>query len=67
MWIDINEKLPNSEYVLVWAPEYYERPLVAGFVKTKDGFEFWDDGEWDDTIITDYVTHWIPYDEPPKK
>lgn len=63
-WIDVNDRLPDTEaVVLVWAPNPYTSYFIA--------FRLPRSGEWCilnyDELTPGPVTHWMPLPNPPKK
>lgn len=60
-WVSVSDKLPEqSGWYLIWHPEKSTRPIEA----------FWSvsDKTWGrDWNRTEFVTHWMPLPEPPKK
>ena len=64
-WIDVNEKLPNSDtFILVCLLGKFLK--ASYFFKNSDGSNnFSTDYDVWDCIYTDYVTHWMPLPEPP--
>lgn len=63
-WIKCSDRLPeNGIPCLVFAPEYdVDGYSIATYT---NGRKKWTDNHF--TFITEYVTHWMPLPEPPKK
>jgi len=67
-WVSVKDRLPKKPMsLLVYAEDYtnYQEPIVASYVQTKEGFEFWDTDPFNDNSIQEYVTHWMPLPKNP--
>ena len=56
-WVPVSERLPEGDYLEVWA-------VVKAAHGTLVTHGEWEDGKWQVGWRAELVTHWMPYYEP---